>query len=102
MIALFGSLLSIVAMFGGFVAFMVTLTLVGMLWSGKITLPGTDARRVQRADNDARIAQFRFETAQANLNREIMETRGKEEITALLEAVADGRFKKMLEEGETA
>ena len=99
MIGLLDHLVSVVALFGGFVAFMVTLTLTGMLWAGKITLPGTDARRVQRADNDARIAQFRFEAAQANLNREIMETRGKEEITALLEAVADGRFAKMLEEG---
>jgi hypothetical protein len=100
-IGLLNNLLDIVAMFGGFVAFIVTLTLVGMLWSGKITLPGTDARRVQRADNDAKIAQFKFEAAQTNLNREIMETRGKEEITALLEAAADGKFARALEEAKT-
>jgi hypothetical protein len=97
-IGLMNNLLSIVAMFGGFVAFAVTLTLTGMLWSGKITLPGTDARRVQRADNDAQIAQFRFEAAQANLNREIMETRGAEEINTLLEAVVDGRFARQINE----
>lgn len=60
MIGLLNNLISVIALFGGFVAFMVTLTVVGMLWSGKITLPGTDARRVPGTmmvsvhDNDRR------------------------------------------------
>jgi len=78
--------MSLLAVMLGVVTFAVVITLVGMLWSGKLTLPGTDARRVQRADNDARIAQFQLQaaesrrlTAQENLNREIMENEVLEE-----------------------
>lgn len=102
MIGIVQGLLDILAMFAGSAVLISAVVLCGMTWSGKLTLPGTDARRVQRADNDAQIAQFRFEAAQSNLNREIMETRGQEQITALLEAAAKGQFAKQLEEGKTA
>ena len=70
-----------------------------MFMSGKWSLPNSPQRRVQQAENDAKIAKFqadaeeqRYAAARTRANRELMEATSHEELMAL----ADATFQRAL------
>jgi hypothetical protein len=99
-------------MIGLFIIFLVmggsllgaTVLLVGcMFWTGRLALPGSEAHRLQHARNqekiaqhEARAAEFRFQRAQAETNRQLLEAKGIDE----LQKLHDAHFRRELEAGE--
>lgn len=83
--------------------FALVLIVGGMLWSGRIALPGSETHRLQQARTTAKVAEIeaatevlRFNKAQATANRQLLEARTNLDLRELW----DADFQRQLDAGD--
>lgn len=92
----------IMLVMGGSLVGAVVLLVGAMFWTGRLAPPGTEAYRLRNARAQAKISELeaetadhRFRTAQAVVNRQLLEAKSIEE----LQKIHDMKFSRGLEAG---